>query len=349
MLVVLLGSLSIVSAEAQKFQKNIMTGGPKGTYTHIGHDLASISAGCGPALRVNESAGSLENLVAVTKQRNTQFGIVQSDMLEYVRTYSNNDPVLQQSVSGLRVMVPLYNEEIHVLASRKINRLADLAGKKVAIGKVDSGTFLTSSLVLDILQLEDAIRVKIGPAEALPLLLNGEIDALFFVSGVPTKLFSETSIDAANFHLLNISEPELLATYTATEIPGGTYPFQPDPVNVVAVRAILMTYDYRQDNSKYNRRSCRAVSNLSNAIFTNLEKLKETGHPKWRDVDFSQLPQGWKVSECAKAGMAVNYKPSCGSVSSAFATSGKTTKRKATITVTAGDVRKVFKVNTYRD
>ena len=303
--------LVMAGAAAQEFQTNIMTGDAKGTYYQIGHDLASIAAGCGPVLKVNESAGSLENLVAVSKNRHTQFGIIQNDVLEYVRTYSKNDPDLQQSVSGLRVMFPLYNEEIQILASRNISRISDLSSKKVAIGDAESGTFLTASLVLDILQIDDATRISISPAEALPKLLKGEIDALFYVSGVPTKLFSDAAIDGAKFHLLDITEPELLATYTAIDIPAGTYPFQANPVNVVSVRAMLMTYAYEHSTNSYNSQSCKAVSDLSSAILTNLDQLKKTGHPKWRELDLSQLPTGWKVSGCAKTGMKVSYTLSC--------------------------------------
>ncbi len=324
-----------------------MTGSLSGTYIQIGRDLASVSAGCGPTLGVNKSAGSLENLVGIMKQRNTQFGIVQSDMLEYVRTYAIDDPDLQRYVSRLQVMFPLYNEEVQILTNRGVTSLSDLSGKKVAVGRADSGTFLTASIILDILRVDDAIRIKIGPADALPMLLNGEIDAVFNVSGVPTKLFSDPTIDGSKFHLLDILEPELLATYTATKIPGGTYPFQPEQANVVAVRAVLMTYDYKPGGNKYNRQSCKAVSDLSSIILTNLESLKKFGHQKWKDVDLSQLPPYWKVGDCVKAGMAVNYKLSCGSVNSTFAKSGETTKPKATITVTAGAVRKVFEVDTY--
>lgn len=304
-------TLSATNTFGQEFPKNIMTGGAKGTYIQIGRDLAKISTECGFSLAVNESAGSLENLVSVKKRRHTQFGIVQNDVLSYVRAYANNDPDLQASLQGVRIMYPLYNEEVQVLASRKITRLSDLAGKKVAIGKTDSGTFLTATLILDILRINNAERIAVGSSQALPMLLNGELDAVFYVAGAPTKLFSDTAIDGAKFHLVDILEPELLATYTATEIAGGTYPFQPEPASVIAVKAVLMTYNYNSSKNNYHRKSCKAVSDLSSAILTNLERLREIGHPKWRDIDLSQLPPDWKVGDCVKVGMAAGYKLSC--------------------------------------
>ena len=299
------------AAIAQDFKKSIMTGGASGTYIQIGRDVAAVGTECGIALDVVESAGSLENLVAVKRRSNTQFGIVQSDVLEYVRSYATDDPELQRSLYGVRIMYPLYNEEVQVLATREITRLSDLSGKKVAVGKADSGTFLTATLILDILRIDDAQRLKVGASDALEMLLDGQIDALFYVAGAPTKLFSNIDIDGSRYHLVDIMEPELQATYTTAEIPGGTYPFQPDPVNVVAVKAVLMTYDYKPQKNAYHRESCKAVSDVSSLILTNFERLKASGHPKWRNVDFSQLPPGWRVGECVKVGMQPRYKLTC--------------------------------------
>jgi TRAP transporter TAXI family solute receptor len=301
----------VLPAPAQELEKNIMTGGAKGTYIQIGNDLAGISSDCGYTLNVQESAGSLENLVAVKNRLFTQFGIVQSDVLEYVRAYSANDADLRRSLYGVRIMFPLYNEEVHVLAKRDIAGLKDLSGRKVAIGAKDSGTFLTASLMLDIMRIKDAERLPIGSADALPQLLAGEIDALFYVAGAPTKLFEDPQIDGANFHLLDINEAPLRATYTPSEIPAGTYPFQPDPVDAVAVKAVLMTFNYDPKKSDYHAQSCKAASDIAALLLTNLDNLRQNGHPKWKNVDLTAIPPGWQVSDCVKAGMRESYKLEC--------------------------------------
>ena len=120
---------------ADPFEKNIMTGGPKGTYIQIGRNIAALGEACGLKLNVVESAGSLENFIGVRQRRNTQFGIVQSDVLEYLKTYEANDPEIQEAVRGVRIMFPLYNEEVHLVARKEIASADDLAGKKVVIGE----------------------------------------------------------------------------------------------------------------------------------------------------------------------------------------------------------------------
>ena len=304
-------ALSTGGISAQTFERNIMTGGPQGTYVKVGRDIAALGAECGLELNVVESAGSLENFVGVRNRRNTQFGIVQSDVLEYLKTFEANDPEVQKAVKGVRIMFPLYNEEIHVLARTDIAGVKDLAGKKVAVGKKDSGTFLTATLIMDILQVKAGARLDINPDEALPKLLSGEIDAFFYVAGAPAALFSGDTIDKTKFHLVPITEAPLLATYTLSRIEAGTYSFQDKPVDLIAVKAVMMTYDYDVKRNAYHRDSCRTVSDFSNLIVTGLDKLKATGHPKWKTVDLTALPPGWQVGVCVKAGMGLDYKPAC--------------------------------------
>src|ERR1044072_4057164 len=176
---VLAAALLALPASAAEVEKNIMTGGAKGTYIKIGRDIAALAKACGQTLNVVESAGSLENFNGVRNRKNTQFGIVQNDLLEYLKTFEANDKDIQQAVKGVRIMFPLYNEEVHVLAKKDIANLEGLASKKVAIGVKDSGTYLTATLMLDILQIKDAEKVLLNPDQALPKLQSGEIDAFF--------------------------------------------------------------------------------------------------------------------------------------------------------------------------
>jgi TRAP transporter TAXI family solute receptor len=299
-------------ANGQEFEKNILTGGPTGTYIQIGRDLSREMDYCGLTLNVRESAGSLENFLGVRARAHTQFGIVQSDVLEYLNTYASEDPGIARAIHNVRIAFPLYNEEVHVLATRDIADLQGLNGKRVAIGVEDSGTFLTASLVLDLAGVSPSERVTENPATSLPKLLAGEIDALFYVAGAPTQVFQAPEIEPAKFHLLPIQDETLQAVYVPAQIPGGTYAFQPDPVDLIAVKAVLMTYEYNPRLNAYHRQSCKAVSDLSHVIITRFQELQATGHPKWKNVDLNDLPPGWNVSECVNAGLSESYPLACG-------------------------------------
>ncbi len=315
--------------QAQEFEKNILTGGPSGTYIQFGRNIAEVAAKCNVTLNVRESAGSLENFLGVRKRRNTQFGIVQSDVLEYLKTFAADDPGVARAILGVRIAFPLYNEEVHILGTKDINSLADLNGKRIAIGVEDSGTFLTASLVLDLAQVVPAERLTINAEAALQSLKAGQIDAFFYVAGAPTKIFQAPDIDASRFHLVPISDPTLQAVYSPAQIAAGTYPFQPDAVNVVAVKAVLMTYEYSPRRNAYHRESCKSVSDIANVIVTRFGELRENGHPKWQQVDLGDLPPGWNIGNCVNAGLEPGYELVCEGDAPAASTAAPTAEDEA--------------------
>lgn len=300
-----------ISAQAQEFEKNILTGGATGTYIQIGQDISNLMSECGQTLNVRESAGSLENFLGVRKRRATQFGIVQSDVLEYLKTYSGNDEVIARAIAGVRIAFPLYNEEVHLIATRDIASPADLNGKRIGIGVEDSGTFLTASLFLDLLGVEAGELRSIGPDASMSQLLSNDLDAFFYVAGAPTRLFQNDQIDPARFHLVPIEDPVLQSVYVPTEIPAGTYDFQSAAVPVVAVKAVLMTYEFEPRRNGYHRASCQAVSDVVHTVLTRFSDLRDSGHPKWQQVNLNDIPPGWDVSNCVNAGLAANYVMAC--------------------------------------
>ncbi|MCE6970067.1 MULTISPECIES: TAXI family TRAP transporter solute-binding subunit [Rhodobacterales] len=292
-------------------ETNILTGGPTGTYIQIGRDIAAAAGECGISMTVHESAGSLENFLGVRQRRATQFGIVQSDVLEYLKTFAADDPEVGRAIFGVRIAFPLYDEEVHVLAKKEIADLKSLAGKRVSIGVENSGTFLTASLVLDLAQVAPGELVLMNQDDSLAALMEDRIDAFFYVAGAPAKIFASPQIDAARFHLVPISDPVLREVYKPTTIPANAYPFQSEPVEAIAVKAVLMTYGYDPRRNAYHRESCKAVSDISHVISTRFQSLQEKGHPKWKQVDLTDIPPGWDIGECVNAGLDSAYRLPC--------------------------------------
>jgi uncharacterized protein len=288
---------------AYAVETTIMTGKSTGTYIRIGQDIAGIARHFGLELAAAPSAGSLENIEAVIKRPNTQFGIVQSDVLDFVAAFSD-DPELRKTAQQLRMVFPLYNEEVHLLAREGINSLADLQGRRVAIGAPNSGTLLTSNLILANAEIDLAEEVELDPDEALPALRNGQIDAFFYVAGAPARLFVQDVTEADKVHLVPITEPSVLSTYEHAVIHAGTYPWQKTALPTVAVRAVLMTYDFAKPTG-YQREACAAVGKVARMIASNLDWLRGPGrgHPKWQEVDLGATMVSWERSACAEAGL----------------------------------------------
>lgn len=308
-----LAALVLSPAAAQEFDRAIMGGPTIGDYNQLARDIADLAGRCGIAMDVVESQGGLDNFLAVRKRPNTQLGISRSDVLEYMSTYAQDDPVVAEAVEGVRVVRPLHDEAVHLFGGVDIEGLEDLDGKRVAIGPAGSGTFITASLVLGLAGIEPAERVAIDFTQMIPALLGGEIDALFFVAPVPVDIRGGENIDTERFHLIPVEDPLLDQVYEPTEIPPGSYPFHtdPEPVGTVSAKTVLLTYEYEPQRNAYHRQSCRAVSDVAHLLATRIDELREVGHPQWSSVDLDEVQPGWEVSRCAQAGMSPDHTLSC--------------------------------------
>jgi TRAP transporter TAXI family solute receptor len=287
-LLVIMGPISTGSAQSM----GIVTGGTKGTYYQFGLNLAELVKSRGVKLNVYDSAGSVENIFAVYKTPGVQMGIVQSDVLAFVAKVQT-DPVLKRIANKIRMVFPLYNEEVHVLAHEGIADFDDLADKRVAIGQDGSGTYLTARLLFEVSDVRPKEMLPIGTDEALGQLKQGKIDAMFYVAGVPVKLFSEGVTAEDKLALVPITNKSVVEFYPSVQIPPNTYSWQGQPVNTVAVKAVLVSYDYRGINCEY-------VAKFARTLYDNLDWLRANGHPKWKSVDLNATVKGWEQYDCVR-------------------------------------------------
>jgi TRAP transporter TAXI family solute receptor len=281
-------TVSVVSAQ----DMGIITGKPKGTYYQFGLNLAQLVKSRGIKLNVYESAGSVQNVFAVYKAPGTQLGIVQSDVLAFVAKVQT-DPVLKRIAHKIKLVFPLYNEEVHLLAHREIKDFDDLADRVVAIGEEGSGTYLTARLLFEVSDVKPREMVPIGTDEALAQLKQGKIDAMFYVAGVPVKLFAEDVTAADGLALVTITNKSIVEFYPGAQIPAKTYAWQDQEVNTIAVKAVLIAYDFRGP-------TCDRVGHFARILYDNLEWLRANGHPKWKSVDLNVAVKGWDQYDCVK-------------------------------------------------
>ena len=270
----------------------LMTGGLQGTYYQFGLNLKELMRNNGIDLTVFNSNGSVSNVYAVYKRPGTQMGIVQSDVLAFVAKVET-DPVLKKIAKKMRMVFPLYNEEIHLVGTEEIISFDDLEGKNVAIGKEGSGTYLTAKLLFKVSGIEPADMVNIGATDALTELKSGKVDAMFYVAGYPVKLFTEQISAADNLHVVPIENKAIVDFYPESEIPGLTYSWQTEPVNSVAVKSVLVSYNFRNTQ-------CKNVGRFGVTLKNNLEWLKKNGHPKWKSVDLDYPLKGWEQYDCVQ-------------------------------------------------
>lgn len=92
------------------------------------------------------SAGTLQNVPDVQRYRSLPLGLAQLDVLAYLNLALNDDSSARHIAEELLIVLPLYREEVHLLARAGIKQISDLNGEKIAIGELGSGTSVTADL-----------------------------------------------------------------------------------------------------------------------------------------------------------------------------------------------------------
>lgn len=304
--------LQTPAALSQNKTINLMAGPAGSTSMKVSQDIADLARECGLDPRVEETQGGLDNLIAVKERSYTQFGIVQNDVIDYLRSFETIDPAIANTMRGIHLAFPLYSEEVHVVADKSITGIEDLAGKRVSIGAPNSDTFLTATVMLKVLSVQPEARVTLGPEDALTALRDGQIDAFFFVDGAPSDVFEGQSIDPERFHLVEITNPLLTSIYETSTLDAGTYPFTPDPIEMLKVGSVMITFNYvPRGKNRYNTYNCRVVSDLTRLVHDNIADLATIGHPKWIEVNPGGEVEGLELSRCVEIGLEPDYELSC--------------------------------------
>jgi TRAP transporter TAXI family solute receptor len=270
----------------------VITGSEKGTYYQFGLNLQALARPNGITVTVHNSKGSVENIYAVYQRPGVQVGIVQSDVLAFVARVQT-DPTLQRIAKKIKMVFPLYNEEIHLLARNGLASFDALAGKRVAIGREGSGTYLTARLLFKVSEVAPREMVPIDTDEALAELKAGRIDAMFFVAGYPVRLLTEGVTARDELGLVPITNKDIAEFYPRATIPASTYAWQEQAVDTVAVKAVLVSFDYR-------RTDCESVGKFAQLLATNLDWLRKNGHAKWKAVDLDFPLKGWEQYDCVR-------------------------------------------------
>lgn len=263
---------------AESREIGLLAGSNAGTYIKVARDIQAITKDI-VNLRVDQG-GSLININRLLTDRRAQFAIVQYDALLYKKAYE--DSQLDKKIS---IILPLYNEEIHLIVNRNagINNLSDLNGKKVDTDKMSSGCWVTATIIKDRMNLNWQEHY-LPPVEAIKGVINGDLDAFFYVCGQPAPFLKALGEDASEF--IKLVPVDMDAVYPSTVIKAETYPWLKEDVRTNMTPALLVTWNYWK-RSKTNRFNdyVDGIRKIVSRIIAHLDDLKSYGHPKWKEVN----------------------------------------------------------------
>lgn len=294
-------------AQAREASLGMVTGPRTGTYIAFGRDIAEAAKKENVNVEVKESDGSVDNIKRINSKENAALGIVQSDVLSFLGRSQNADT--RKMAANLRMILPLYREEVHVLTRSDITDFSQLDGKRVVVGEDGSGHMLTAVNLMAMMNVAPQTTIRKSPPEGVFALLDGEADAVFLVGGKPVKIFqnldSLKSPEHARYekllrdlHFLPLKDPRMLEEYQPAELTHADYDFVTDPVPTISVTAVLVTYDFSAEGKRDASR-CASIHKLTEAIRKHLPELQKNGHPKWREVTPDTALPIWKKDSCA--------------------------------------------------
>lgn len=193
------------------------------------------------------TVGGEENLVLLREGR-VPLALAQGDsaLSAYEGTGSFQD---RGAAPALRAIGSLYPEPVHVIvrADTPYNSLADLRGRRIAIGVPGSASRTTVLAVLAAHGIgpRDFQPKELGLADALVALRRKEVDGVLQVIGLPADSVREALADVP-LKLLPLSERAIGQLASARRglfaftIPVGSYSAQPREVRTVATAALLL-------------------------------------------------------------------------------------------------------------
>ena len=282
----------------------IVTANEKGTYFAIGADLAKFVA---PDATINldvlPTAGSAANIKHLRYDLGVKFAIVQADVYQaFLDRAAAGNKEASIIIRPLRVILPLYNTEIHyiVRADSPLNYIHDIKDAKINGGVVGSGAALITHTLYRMMfngPIPEENDSFLENQDALVKLIGDKsVDVVVVAAGQPAPLISNMKPEAQKFIKLLKFDPNHpssklpLTVYSYSTVLASSYPnILKEDFTTVAVGAFLVTYDYNLEFTVGH------LIRFARSLCQNFPTLQAQGHPKWREVNLSlpALGPGW--------------------------------------------------------
>jgi TRAP transporter TAXI family solute receptor len=241
----LVAALPACSSPFPGVRLTLATGFSQGVYYNLGNALADVwqmQLELDARPTVLSTAGSVDNLDRLaTRTADVVFSQVDTAADLLLRTPAD-DP------RAPRALARIYDDVVHVVvpASSQAGTIPDLRGTRVSVGAPDSGVRVIAERLLAVAGLSPATDLQaqqLGLNESVEALASGEIDAFFWVGGLPTRGVTALS-ETLPIRLLNLEDlitpvRARYPVYAAGTVPAQTYGI-PDPITTLLVRNFLV-------------------------------------------------------------------------------------------------------------
>ena len=194
-LVAAVAAFALATGHAQdKKRISIGTGGTGGVYYPLGGGLAAALSKYVPGVEATAevTAGSVANMQLIAAGK-SELAFTMADTAW--DAYNGLEKFKDKKV-GLRTLAVFYPNRMQVVSieGKGIEKFSDLKGKRVSTGAPASGTEVMALRLIEAHGLDpnkDMTRERLSVAESVNALMDGKIDAFFWVGGVPTPAITD--------------------------------------------------------------------------------------------------------------------------------------------------------------
>ena len=249
-------------------------GGTGGTYFPLSNEFKQVvEANTDFRLQVQSTGASVENVGSLARGE-ADFALIQNDIAYFAYQGTGIDEFQDNAIKNLRGVATLYPETIHIVTrpDTGIETLEDMEGKTINTGDLGSGTQVNALQILEAVGLQagtDFTEQNTSFSQAADQLRNRDVAAAFVVGGWPVGAIEELAT-TSEITFVEVSGDILervlnqASWFAEDTIPAGTYNGQEEPVQTVAVQAMIATREGLPADT---------VSTVTQAIFENTDQL----------------------------------------------------------------------------
>lgn len=259
------------SGSAKSATVNIATASVGGAYYAIGQEISNlVSAHAeGVTMSPEVTAGSVEN-PRLVDAGDADFGITNSNLAN--AAMNGTTPYTKKL--NVKAIGNLHPSIFHIISleSSSISTLADLKGKKVAVGPAGGGSLPILELLLEEVGLskDDIVPSYLSYSDGFTQLADGNVDVAIALSGYPASSVMEITA-TKNIKFINI-EKDLMDDisskfpyYTGIDIPADTYKLSGDAYALGINNLLIVNGDMSDD----------VVYQVTKSIYGNLNEFAE--------------------------------------------------------------------------
>jgi TRAP transporter TAXI family solute receptor len=271
-LLVAVAALSLATAAHAADFINVLTGGTSGVYYPMGVAITQIYGKAIPDAKasVQSTKASAENLNLLQAGRG-EIAFTLGDALGDAWK-GDAEAGFKTPLNKLRTIAGIYPNYIQIVANADsgIKTLADLKGKRVAVGAPKSGTELNARAILKGagMSYADFAKTEYLPfGESVELIKNRQLDATLISAGLGVAAVRDLST-AVKLVIVPIPADVVKkigeAAYQPATIPANTYTGQTTDVATVAIKNFLVSHEGVSTDMAYK---------MTKALFDNLADL----------------------------------------------------------------------------